>query len=826
MISLEIMRRFGSTNERLREIFTALPDPNLPEQDPALVPRGKDISERDKMENWCLHTLQEHMSFALKNYKFYAAADLAWDSTAITQETVPLLMYAQGKIKIENVIDSLKDLKDSDKYVKKGENGDVVGLELPKLYESSVNLVRSIITRRMAAQINKYNNLFPFYKYDPRGTGVISKLRADVLSQVVDIMADNYGYRHQDEQVIRDMFLYAHCVNFVAQGWDVEKQWRLKEVDSEMQPGADKDADIEAYIEREGVVFTNPHPSRTFWDNAHPLASLNTDTGCEFVGYWDAYRYRDVKDNVAYFNRDKIPYQRSAGLWGLYFAYPAYFNQYLTQINPPFPKPADPASENDRLANIGIYEGSVEGSSIFVADIRRKVIPKNIGCGDYPWPVWLRMKVASDKTIIFAEWLPSAPACYCGYNENDSRLVNVAMSHSLMAYQDQLSNLQTALLMAIKADNLRVYALNLDAVPDKENILTIRKQLQGTNWTGTPLIIEYSKAKMMEVGVDPKDVVDLCETRNTDNTIEVIIKGMMQLMSMVERLEAMSPQEQGQPAPREISATEVNSIENTTNTVYSYISNSIDEYRAAKKKIIYESLVSCGQDNFVAPVTARYTPETVKKAGLTPVEDETEAFAGDAKRHTVMGNKSLLRCNYVFTARDGAQRPVNTQAANTLVQLLNAVIQVPGVLQGIGKSKLYEIINDIFRMSGAGVDLNLELKEGEGDEIGQDQMKQLTASVQQLAEHVKADSIDMQKMQKVQAQLMELVKKDAASIQHMQGNMLTREDIDVEIKYSDMPDDVKRQAEAKAGFTPSKLSTTPQQPTTPLPNAQQPATGP
>ena len=168
MTDLEIMRRFGSTNDRLREIFTALPDPNMPEQDPALVARGKgDITEREKMENWCLHTLQEHMSFALQNYKFYAAADLAWDSTAITAETVPLLMYAQGKVKIENVVEQLKDLKDSDKFVRKDSNGKAIGLELPKLYESSVNLVRSIITRRMAAQTNKYNNLFPFYDYNP-----------------------------------------------------------------------------------------------------------------------------------------------------------------------------------------------------------------------------------------------------------------------------------------------------------------------------------------------------------------------------------------------------------------------------------------------------------------------------------------------------------------------------------------------------------------------------------------------------------------------------------------------------------------------------------
>ncbi len=58
-----------------------------------------------------------------------------------------------------------------------------------------------------------------------------------------------------------------------------------------------------------------------------------------------------------------------------------------------------------------------------------------------------------------------------------------------------------------------------------------------------------------------------------------------QLLNLVERLLILSPQELGQPAPREISATEVTEIATTTQAIYSFISEGIDELRGGLRNV-------------------------------------------------------------------------------------------------------------------------------------------------------------------------------------------------------------------------------------------------
>ena len=43
-----------------------------------------------------------------------------------------------------------------------------------------------------------------------------------------------------------------------------------------------------------------------FWDLSYPVQSLNTDTGCEFAGYWKVVSYGDILDNSVYWNRRSV----------------------------------------------------------------------------------------------------------------------------------------------------------------------------------------------------------------------------------------------------------------------------------------------------------------------------------------------------------------------------------------------------------------------------------------------------------------------------------------------------------------------------------------
>src|SRR6266550_2927913 len=205
MISFPALKSVGTTNERLREIFTA----KVPSADAVMMEEERKAAteladKRKKFEDHINQRLMEHVNFNLKNYQFYSAVDLAWEPPPLSKKIFPLVLYSQNLIDTGACASQLASLKCADEFVKKDEKGNITGIDPPKFFDVSINLVRSMITRRHAAQRNKYNNLFPYFKYESRSTSQVGKLRADVMSQRSDIMADQFDYRHTDTQVYRD----------------------------------------------------------------------------------------------------------------------------------------------------------------------------------------------------------------------------------------------------------------------------------------------------------------------------------------------------------------------------------------------------------------------------------------------------------------------------------------------------------------------------------------------------------------------------------------------------------------------------------------------
>ena len=176
-------------------------------------------------------------------------------------------------------------------------------------------------------------------------------------------------------------------------------------------------------------------------------------------------------------------------------------------------------------------------------------------------------------------------------------------------------------------------------------------------------------------------------------------------------------------------------VYNTTNfstsySVYGFISDAIDEGRAAKKRICYESLIACGSNHVYLPVLNRYPSRVVEAAGFN-VADAGDMFDPQSeRRYTVIGEKHNLIHDYVFNSRDGSERSSNMAAANILIQML-PVLQNPQMLQALTKEKYYEILNAVFRNSGAGVDLNLQLQPGEDNTMIPQEQQDAMANNQQ-----------------------------------------------------------------------------------------------
>lgn len=756
MVDLEILEEAGGTHERLRSFFEA----KLPESPKALAKLEpdtrrrieRDIRLREKLEVKLSSILNEGIQFNLANAQLYSAVDLAWDSSPINKRIMPLMLYAQGRIDMKLCGDALSSLPDSDQFVRKDAQGSVVGIDLPKFTEVNINLVRSVITRRVAAQCNKYNNLWPFFKYEARNaTSMVGKLRADMVSQRMDIMADQYDYRRNQEQVTRDVFLYGHSVEFPRVGWDRETQWvrdpQNPALATEKVPKRDR-------IVREGVPWVNPHPSRVSYDNSYPLASLNSDTGCEWVFFWDVVRWRDLKD-PAYFNRDTIHFSTSAGWFGLNGT---YWSQYYdrTVIKAPQLPPADEVSgTNDRKNAVGIYTGEMDDTSAFVSNVFLKMVPKDWGLADYPFPVWLRLVVGGDSTVLYAEWLASSPAAVYSFNEHDGRLINISMAHELMGLQDQLTNLFSQLLETAKADLFSVAVLNTDIFPDTEEGKKVREQfnklLKGQNFYASMQVLETSFDKLKELGMAmTADNIFKVQRSAPNTSLSAILESISRVIQLAERLMVMSPQEQGQPAPREISATETNVISGTTESVYSFISDALDAGRAAKKRICYESLISCGSSAVYLPTAESYPEAVVRAAGFEVVPNEGDTTGAD-QYSAVTGSKYHLVHDYTFTSRDGGERALNSQSASVLTNLLGNIGSLAEPLQmaifkGMGKQGLYDHINEIYRLSGASVTMKLQVPPGQSDDLLPEDQPDVMTSLAQLAQAVAKNTKDIQQL--------------------------------------------------------------------------------
>lgn len=133
----------------------------------------------------------------------------------------------------------------------------------------------------------------------------------------------------------------------------------------------------------------------------------------------------------------------------------------------------------------------------------------------------------------------------------------------------------------------------------------------------------------------------------------------------------------------------------------------------------------------------RYTAQTITDAGFK--------FKGEFKpadliplKTSIIGTPASLAYDYYFDSRDGAERALNSQGAQVMATLLSQFMQMPVLAKAFGKKRLFEWANEITRMSGAAIDLNLQLLDGESDSLAEgpeleERVAQIEAMLQKLA---------------------------------------------------------------------------------------------
>lgn len=578
-------------------------------------------------------------------------------------------------------------------YNDKGErldvNGRVIGkqnagspgfkLSLPTFFNVLIPLAASYTHIRWAKMAGDRDQQ-PLLKYEPLRLDYKDMALCRVITSRVGRMSADMGYREAVRQSILHALQYSACINFPLEAYYQEKQWI---------GGKEK-------VVKEGVRWFRPHWTKVFFDTAHPLHTLNSDTGCQYVGYWSLVRFGDVADNKDYWNRDKIGIGKTPG-WRSDALFDFYQNAYpCTMKFPTFRS----GGENNREEEAFLYRTKDHAdSAVDITVLFHKLVPADHGLGDYKYPVWMRFVYAADRTVIFAEPMGYCPAhAYTlDFDENKDR--NTSLTLELIPFQDHLSNILSQFILTVKKNLLAVTAVNTDII-GQDFMEKIKREsenaLRGHAW------FSYSekaaRKQQSDVGAAFQPLpIQKQSTAEILNLLQTVI-------SLMERVLGFTAQEVGGQATHQQSATESNIVAANTSIRIGHTAAGMDAAIHAMKKSVYNAFINYGSDEVVAQV-ADLHPEGKKQleAAGFKIEEGANSTAG------VVGPKSELLVEEFSSDRDGSNRINEQQAAAMMLTLIDRLM-VPQFAEQIGIVPMLDMLQEFATLSGIPGDFVSKIK--------------------------------------------------------------------------------------------------------------------
>jgi len=645
-------------------------------------------------------------------------------------------------------------------------------IDLPAFFQILVPVAKAYVIIRTAKIFND-RNVYPLFKFEPAQLTLKSKARCDVITDRVQKMTSQYGYVAIMRQAIMTKNIYGTCLMFPSECWHSEKQL------NEGNDGKETEK-----VVKEGLRYNLPHPSRVFWDLNYRLGTFNSDSGCTYGGYWSVTRYGDIKDNDQYWNTDKISYGTN---W--MNAYPNFFATVYPCVCK-FPgqsvaktggsatngqQPIAGAGAMDRESAAGFYAAAEHDMAVTFTQLFMKFKPKKYGIGDYDYPIWFRIVVVNESTVVYAEPLAYSPITYRGYDAHEERELNSSLVLEALPFQDHLSNLLSQHLLTIKQNLLSVVFANEDAIGEGN-----MKKLQnlGQKLYMDVTFIPYSSRKAMMAGKDFKEAFFPVNFPRLDTT--AILAGVRIMLDMLERILVMSSQEIGAAAPHEQTAEETRVIQQSTSNRLNFTASYDDDADLAWKKQLYDALMAYGEDEMYGQVDGDEDSDVVKalkEMGFTVAEK------GDPNRNTktvVKGSKTALEYEDFASTRDSSERINNVALANAMTQLLQVVLANPAMFAAIGPAQALKMINSIADFAGFYKDA-FELKVlpgGTPEEQNQKAQEQVGGMLAQLKEVLEKEMQQVvgaatqplaQAVEQIARQIQQLGQATAQTGQQVQG---------------------------------------------------------
>lgn len=716
MIDLNILDRRGCSPAKLKTVFedfykneglvrvSSSTSVNAVQTDP----KSEKIAE---LINRIRARIESGRNWNFTTYNTFSAMDLAWN-LPFKQITPTLLASLEGKelkevkdkltswgVNPEDVVETTKDEKGGSKSI----------IHAPAFFRVFVPLVRSMLTIRWAKIVNDRRQI-PFLKFEPSFYTKKNRAKAEMITNRIEVMSRQMGYFEVMKQSVFQMLHYGMTLVFPKEQWYQESQETenpepkpqpvnnpMAQSQPDMVATDEKANEAEGVVVKEGIRYHMPHPSRMYWDQFHRPSTFNTDTGCEFAGYWHVVRYRDISGNSKYWCTDHVGYGMSPW-WDTQQAYFAsVFNGCV--MNWPPVKSEGASQDRETKMNWNLYNNAeYRDMSCTLTEHFEKLIPSQWGLGDYDHPVWFRFVIAGDTaTIIYAAPLPYAPVfCYL-YDPDENRDVQSSMTLEILPFQDQFSNLMSQYILTIQNNLKRATFVDTDQVDEKdlEKLENAGQKL----WTDN-VFIRYS-AKSKNRGMqDPRMAFQNVQFQPAST--QEIVQAMTTILSVLERLLVMSSQEVAQAASHEQTREEVKHIAENTSTRLKFTETPVDLAAEAWKRQIYQALMAYGADEMYAQVA--YDKDITKKMledlGFTVVEESDSE--GGVKMAIVKGSKKSLgktASPLESFAATREERSSETDAAQMIMQLLSSIISSDYGIS-LGANQLFEVINHIGRRVG------------------------------------------------------------------------------------------------------------------------------
>lgn len=714
-VELEKLKAAGITEEKLKAKFDYTKGGGWPEDEnvKALVVR---LQGR----------IQDGRTWNYANYKLYHAIDLLWETPFRAQDEALLRSLERRDWNKEENRGILKEwalqhLLTERQDPKTGKKEQI--LNLPKFLNVVVPLASSA-TKTRAGRLTIDRMQFPLFKYEPRKSLPKDNARCEALTDYVETVTEWFDYRNQLQQNILKTCQYPNQLTFVREAWYREEQ-------------AGK-------LQKEGLRYSLPHPTRVYHDLTFPISSFNTDIGCQFAGYWQVQAYRNIRENKRLWNVEKIalgPNWRGPNT--------TFFNTVYPCTLVPWPsEPGITQLDREKAATI-YFQTQQDDYGIVLTQHFEKIVPKDWGLGDYSDPVWFRFIVASDITVIFAEPLPSCPIQYWGYDPDDSRTLSSSMILEAAPWEYLVTNLLTTLIIGIKQNLANLTFYNSDVVD--ETIMNSLKDVTDANLQLLRMVpMSFRKQRASQNDVRESVLPITLPQRETVSVMSAINMAI----NLMERCLVMSPQEAGAAASHQQSAEEMKIISNSMSTRLEYTGLAIDRAIEAWKRQLYYYIMAYGSSEVYAEVTAdKITKKQLEDMGFTV--DETESTD---EHFVVRGKKDTLQMEYFVASKDGPNRTNGAAVAQAMVTILQPL--APQLAASVGPEEVTKLFNQWAETAGLPRTFRLKATPGlpqKEQEMMAKMGEQMAGAMQQQEAHVKeAFTAQAQAMQGIQQQLAQM----------------------------------------------------------------------